>query len=79
MLVKIAGMVVINSKGNAVGVVQMDIVAKMENLEMDVMGHLVVLTSMLVLLVSWLSKGAYTFIHKVSTDDSRSMPFFDMI
>ena len=52
MLVKIAGMVVMDSKGNAIGVVQMDIVAKMENLEMDVMGHLVVLTSMLVLLVS---------------------------
>ena len=49
MLVKIAGMVVINSKGNVVGVVQMDTVAeKVGPLEMDVMDPLVDITSMLV-------------------------------
>ena len=51
MLVKIAGMVVINSKGNVVGVVQMDTVAeKIGPVEMDVMDHLVVMASMLVFL-----------------------------
>ena len=51
MLVKIAGMVVINSKGNVVGVVQMDTVAeKIGPVEMDVMDHLVVMTSMVVFL-----------------------------
>jgi len=49
MLVKIAGMVVINSKGNVAGVVQMDTVAeKVGPLEMDVMDRMVVITSMLV-------------------------------
>ena len=47
MLVKIAGMVVINSKGNVAGVVQMDTVAeKVGPLEMDVMDYLVVKTTM---------------------------------
>ena len=51
MLVKIATQVVINSKGNVVGVVQMDTVAeKVGSVEMDVMDHLVVKTSMLVFL-----------------------------
>ena len=49
MLIKIAGMVVINSRGNAAGVVKMDIVVeKVGPLEMDVMDHLGVITIMLV-------------------------------
>ena len=51
MLIKIAGMVVINSRGNAAGVVKMDIVVeKVGPLEMDAMDHLVVMASMLVFL-----------------------------
>ena len=51
MLVKIVGTIVITSKGNVAGVVHMDIVVKkVGHLEMDVMGHLVVMTSMLVFL-----------------------------
>ena len=51
MLVKIAGMVVINSKGNVAGVVQMDTVAeKVGPLEMDVMVHSGVMKNMFALL-----------------------------
>ena len=47
MLIKIAGLVVIKSKGNVAGVVQMDTVAEKDGpLEMDVMDHLVVITTM---------------------------------
>ena len=45
MLGKIAWQVVMEHKGNVAGVVQMDTVAeKAGPLEMDVMGHLVVIT-----------------------------------
>ena len=51
MLVKIVGAIVIQSKGNVAGVVQMDTVAeKIGPVEMDVMDHLVVMASMLVFL-----------------------------
>ena len=50
MLVKIASQVVMEYKGNAAGVVQMDTVAEKVGLEMDVMDHLVGMTSMLVFL-----------------------------
>ena len=56
MLVRTAGMVVISVKGNVAGVVQMDtVVEKVGHLEMDVMGHLVVITSMLVFLTRLVS------------------------
>ena len=47
MLVKIASQVVMEYRGNVTGVVQMDTVAeKVGLLEMDVMDHLVVKTTM---------------------------------
>ena len=55
MLVKIASQVVMEYRGNAVGVVLKDTVAeKIGPLVMDVMDHLVVITSMLVFLTRYL-------------------------
>ena len=49
MLVKIVGAIVIQSKGNVAGVVQMDTVAEKHGpVETDVMDHLVGITFMLV-------------------------------